>query len=58
MLSSHSTIALLDLPQVAPQNELSAHGVHKAHLKAGEADVGGYQINALRVFQDTMRSLQ
>ena len=40
--------------QILPQDGLSAHGVHQGHLHAGELDVGGHQVHALRVVQDTL----
>ena len=40
--------------QVLPQNGLPAHGVYQRHFHAGELNVGGHQVNALRVVQDTL----
>ena len=36
------------------KHKLPAHGVHKAHLKAGQADVGGHKVNTLNVLQDAL----
>ena len=40
--------------QILPQDGLAAHGVHQRYLHAGELDVGGHQVHALRVMQDAL----
>ena len=51
-------ILSLERVQILPQNSLSAHGVHQGDLHAGELDVGGHQVNAFRVVQDTLTGTQ
>ena len=38
--------------QILPQNGFTAHGIYQGNLHAGELDVSGHQVNALRVVQD------
>ena len=51
-------ILSLERVQILPQDGLSAHGVHQGDLHAGELDVCGHQVNALRVVQDTLAGAQ
>ena len=51
-------ILSLERVQILPQDSLSAHGVHQGDLHAGELDVCGHQVNALRVVQDTLAGAQ
>ena len=51
-------ILSLERVQILPQDGLTAHGVHQRHLHAGELDVGGHQVNAFRVVQDTLDGAQ
>ena len=51
-------ILSLERVQILPQDSLTAHGVHQGDLHAGELDVGGHQVNALRVVQDTFAGAQ
>ena len=51
-------ILSLERVQVLPQDGLTAHGVHQGDLHAGELDVCGHQVNALRVVQDTLAGAQ
>ena len=51
-------ILSLERVQILPQDGLTAHGVHQGDLHAGELDVGGHQVNALRVVQDTFAGAQ
>ncbi len=44
--------------QILPQDGLPAHGVHQRYLHAGELDVGGHQVHALRVVQDALAGAQ
>ena len=44
--------------RVLPKDGLTAHGIHQRDLHAGELDVGGHQVNALRVVQDTLAGAQ
>ena len=44
--------------QILPQDGLAAHGVHQRNLHAGELDVGGHQVHALRVVQDALAGAQ
>ena len=48
----------LERVQILPQDGLTAHGVHQGDLHAGELDVSGHQVNALRVVQDTLAGAQ
>ena len=41
-----------------PQDGLPAHGVHQRHLHAGQLDVGGHEVHALRVVQDALARAQ
>ena len=43
--------------QILPQDGLTAHGVHQGDLHAGELNICGHQVNALRVVQDTLAGL-
>ena len=40
--------------QILPQNGLTAHSVHQRHLHAGQLDVSGHEVHALRVVQDAL----
>ena len=40
--------------QILPQDSLAAHGVHQRYLHAGELNVGGHEVHALRVVQDAL----
>ena len=51
-------ILSLERVQILPQDGLTAHGVHQGDLHAGELDVCGHQVNALRVVQDTLAGAQ
>ena len=51
-------ILSLERVQILPQDGLSAHGVRQGDLHAGELDVCGHQVNALRVVQDTLAGAQ
>ena len=51
-------ILSLERVQILPQDSLSTHGVHQGDLHAGELDVGGHQVNAFRVVQDTLAGAQ
>ena len=51
-------ILSLERVQILPQDSLTAHGVHQGDLHAGELDVCGHQVNALRVVQDTLARAQ
>ena len=51
-------ILSLERVQILPQDSLTAHGVHQGDLHAGELDVGGHQVNAFRVVQDTLAGAQ
>ena len=51
-------ILSLERVQILPQDGLTAHGVHQGDLHAGELDVGGHQVNAFRVVQDTLAGAQ
>ena len=44
--------------QILPQDGLSAHGIHQGYLHAGELDVGGHEVHALRVVQDALAGAQ
>ena len=44
--------------QILPQDGLAAHGVYQRHLHAGQLDVGGHQVHALRVVQDALAGAQ
>ena len=44
--------------QILPQDGLPAHGVHQRHLHAGQLDVGGHEVHALRVVQDALARAQ
>ena len=48
----------LERVQILPQNGLTAHGVHQGDLHAGELDVSGHEVHALRVVQDTLAGAQ
>ena len=47
-------ILSLERVQILPQDGFSAHGVHQGDLHAGELDVGGHEVHALRVVQDAL----
>ncbi len=40
--------------QVLPQDGFTAHGIHQRNLHAGQLDVAGHEVDALRVAQDTL----
>ena len=40
--------------QVLPQNGFPAHGVHQGYLHARQRDVGGHEVDPLRVVQDAL----
>ena len=44
--------------QILPQDGLAAHGVYQRHLHAGQLDVGGHEVYALRVVQDALAGAQ
>ena len=51
-------ILSLERVQILPQDGLTAHGIHQGDLHTGELDVGGHQVNPLRVVQDTLARAQ
>ena len=51
-------ILSLQRVQILPKDGLTAHGIHQRDLHAGELDVGGHQVNAFRVVQDTLSGAQ
>ena len=51
-------ILSLERVQILPQDGLTAHGIHQGDLHTGELDVGGHQVNSLRVVQDTLARAQ
>ena len=44
--------------QILPQDGLPAHGVYQRYLHAGELNVDGHQVHALRVVQDALAGAQ
>src|SRR5699024_10395504 len=44
--------------QILPQDGLPDHSVYQRHLHAGELNVGGHQVHALRVVQDALAGTQ
>ena len=40
--------------QILPQNGLAAHSVHQRHLHAGQLDVSGHEVHALRVAENAL----
>ena len=45
-------VLVLDLIQIVPQYDFSAHYIYKRYLHSGEFDICGHEINALRMVQD------
>ena len=44
--------------QILPQDRFTAHGVHQGYLHAGQLDVSGHEVHALRVVQDALAGAQ